>query len=176
MRRFVLAVTSLALFAASLRAGEAPVPTISEDLLRQRDQLREQFHKSFVDLKDIADIEETGKEITVNVYINRFFLPNSSILDSDGFSALNQLVALLRKRPGKQVRLNSVFKVSEGSKQFENDLSGFHSPRGSAAHAQFIHMEESIPEALAIQRTIIIFSYVLSGSLQKQSVIPPGKS
>ena len=175
MRRFILVVMSLVLFSVSLRAGETPVPTISEDLLRQRDQLREQFHKSFVDLKDIADIEETGNEITVNVYINRFFLPNSSILDSDGFSALNQLVALLRKRPGKQVHLNSVFKVSEGSRQFENDLAGFHSPRGSAG-AQFIHMEESIPEALAIQRTIIIFSYVLSGSLQKQSVTLPGKS
>jgi hypothetical protein len=176
MRRFALAVTSLTLLSVSLQASEAPVPTISEDLLRQRDQLREQFHKSFVDLKDIADIEETGNGITVNVYINRFFMPNSAILDSDGFSALNQLVALLRKRPGKQVRLNSVFKVIEGSKQFENDLAGFHSPRGSEAHAQFIHMEESIPEALAIQRTIIIFSYVLSGALQKQNVITPAKS
>jgi hypothetical protein len=118
-------------------------------------------------LKDIADIEETTDKISVNVYVNRFFMPNSAVLDNDGLSALNQLVALLKSRRGKHVVLNSVFKVSDRSLQFEHDLEGFHSPRGSAAGAQFVRMEESIPEALAVQRTVIIFSYVLSGSLQK---------
>jgi hypothetical protein len=163
------------ILAAPAFAAQTPVPAVSQDLLRQRDQLREQFRKSFVELKDIADIEETKGEITVDLYVNRFFMPNSSILHNDGLLALNQLVALLRKRSGKRVHLRSVFKASRGSLQFENDLSGFHSPHGSVG-AQFIRMEDSIPEALAVQRSIIIFSYILSGSFQDQSVTKPAKT
>lgn len=153
-----------ALSASHAVTARAEVPAESVDLLKQRQQLLSQFRKRNLELRDLIQVEETRGRITVNIFVNKFFLPNSTTLQADGLSVLNQLAGQLRKRQGKEVVLNTIFKASAEEPDPGNRSLGSVSRRVEGA--RLVELEESIPEALIAQRCMIIFSYLISGALR----------
>jgi len=147
-------------------AGHSPsISPVSEELLKERQELLNQYRRRNLELRDLVELEETKAKISVNIFVNKFFLPNSATLLPDGLSALNQLSGELRKRHGKQLALRTIFKASSAETDLGKNKLGFGVTHRSAG-AQLIQLEESVPDSLIIQRSMIIFSYLVSSSLR----------